>query len=204
MRKIVFFCCALFGLVAFGAWLLQPLKCGADNVYWEAAAAGEPYEGLLMVAWVVEGRRADNRRAWGGDTTCGVVYKRLQFSWTGIAATQHLPQNWRAYAKAVAAVIEVKLGLYTPPEYLRSARYYLRPENSGSHGKAFFKKLIYVGTVGHHKFYREHNALEALPTHAGGASSFVCTVRRRFLPTFLLSFAKSYIYGGASRGIAKI
>lgn len=149
--------------------------CLALNGYFEAR--NEPAEGQRMVMYITDMRKKEKRAEWG-KAVCEVVFKRssvlrrgangkarmvvvAQFAWTtDERILRHLlthdlqPADKVAWRNSRKLAREYLAGEYTPTPHLRPARYYLNPEVSSRNGKKFFTRLVYIGTIGLHKFYR--------------------------------------------------
>jgi spore germination cell wall hydrolase CwlJ-like protein len=76
----------------FSAEEQKELRCLAENIYFEAR--GEPFEGMLGVAFVTLNRVKDERYP---NTICGVVkqkkYSTCQFSWWCEERPRHISRN---------------------------------------------------------------------------------------------------------------
>jgi len=66
--------------------LQEDIYCGAQNIYFEAAA--EPIEGMIAIADVTINRKKDTR--WP-DSICNVVWQNKQFSWTHDGKSDDIP-----------------------------------------------------------------------------------------------------------------
>lgn len=146
----------------------QEKTCLSLNVYYEAR--GEPEEGMQMVAYVTDERKKLRRSYWG-KTICENVFMKhshlkkrgkkkhvktvCEFSWACQKKMQPNPRNFLLWTKARKVAENQLEGNFIPPQNLKHALYYLRPGRSSRNGKAFFKKLVFLGKVGHHDFYRE-------------------------------------------------
>ncbi|HWB34303.1 MAG TPA: cell wall hydrolase [Candidatus Paceibacterota bacterium] len=126
----------------------------ALNVYHEAR--GENELGQMMVAYVTLMRAEDNRSMWGGHTILGVVFKKKQFSWTDDPKIAKSLPHGPAWDKALAVATWVAMGFFEPPDVLVEARYYLNPATADHQNLCLMAtRLIQVGIVGNHRFYRE-------------------------------------------------
>jgi spore germination cell wall hydrolase CwlJ-like protein len=66
--------------------LQADIYCGAQNIYFEAAA--EPIEGMIAIADVTINRKESTR--WP-DSICNVVWQDKQFSWTHDGKSDDIP-----------------------------------------------------------------------------------------------------------------
>jgi len=151
----------------------QEQKCLALNIYYEARSESDI--GMSMVAYVTDKRKKLGRSYWGS-TICENVFKKriskkknkrtgkvririvCEFSWACMSKVRPNPHNFLKYTKALQIARKQLEGEFTPPAKLVDALYYLRPAHSSRNGRAFFKKLVYLDTVGHHQFYGERKA----------------------------------------------
>src|SRR3954469_10858237 len=69
--------------------------CMTLAVYFEGGSTGESEEGQRHIARVIGERARANRRIWGGATTCGVVFHRVnsvcQFSFACLPQARRTP-----------------------------------------------------------------------------------------------------------------
>ncbi len=129
------------------------------NVYWEAALAHEPLEGLQSVAWVTGERARDGLKEFGGTTIEAVVGHRrrvgrritCEFSWKCMAAAKTVPSKMKLWRASVAVATAQQDGKYTPPTKFRSVRWYLNREvvlKKYPRNLCWFeKRLIEVGKI---------------------------------------------------------
>ncbi len=128
-----------------------PLNCLARAVYVEAR--GEQDEGQLMVAYVIYYRTLLDLPGTGGRELCKAIYTKAQID--GIKGAVWAPDDERAWDVALAAADEVLYRGYDPGGELHYATHYLRAEQSGAKGKAWFDaKVKPIGCVGKHLFSR--------------------------------------------------
>jgi len=116
--------------------LTESEQCHVENIYHEAR--GEGWEGWALVKATVENRVDDSR--WPS-TVCGVVYQPKQFSWTINPNEVTDTDSWNRI------VAFVKEGSHS--NFRGSTHYHTTSINPW-----WAKSYEYLGTVGHHKYYR--------------------------------------------------
>ena len=116
--------------------LTESEQCHVENIYHEAR--GEGWEGWALVKATVENRVDDSR--WPS-TVCGVVYQPKQFSWTINPNEVTDIDSWNRI------VTFVKEGSHS--NFKGSTHYHTTSINPW-----WAKSYEYLGTVGHHKYYR--------------------------------------------------
>lgn len=163
------------------ATLSEEARCLGLNVYWEAAMAKEPLEGMRMVAYVTHERMRQNRPYWGGNTLCGVVYAKrttllkkskerpkggsrtvYQFDWVRVVKDP-TPRNRQRWVASVEVAEDEIAGRYQPPRGLMGATSYLNPHFAGKRNiKEFATRNRCLGTVegSQHLFFRDATAAE--------------------------------------------
>jgi len=116
--------------------LTESEQCHVENIYHEAR--GEGWEGWALVKATVENRVDDSR--WPS-TVCGVVHQPKQFSWTINPNEVTDIDSWNRI------VTFVKEGSHS--NFKGSTHYHTTSINPW-----WAKSYEYLGTVGHHKYYR--------------------------------------------------
>ena len=116
--------------------LTESEQCHVENIYHEAR--GEGWEGWALVKATAENRVDDSR--WPS-TVCGVVYQPKQFSWTINPNEVTDTDSWNRI------VAFVKEGSHS--NFRGSTHYHTTSINPW-----WAKSYEYLGTVGHHKYYR--------------------------------------------------
>jgi hypothetical protein len=137
--------------------------CLTLAIYFEGGSTFEPEIGQRHIARVITERAKADRRYWGGNTICGVVfYKRkgvCQFSFACLPMARRTPRKnvlWQA-SEAVAA--DALAGRNDDPD--ASIRYYMNPQLSALKNVcAFRKEFVPVTKAGTHEFFREATAEE--------------------------------------------
>ena len=84
--NIVLMTMMVAGLPVEDQELQADIYCGAQNIYFEAAA--EPIEGMIAIADVTINRKKDTR--WP-DSICNVIWQNKQFSWTHDGKSDDIP-----------------------------------------------------------------------------------------------------------------
>jgi spore germination cell wall hydrolase CwlJ-like protein len=84
--NIVLMTMMVAGLPVEDQELQADIYCGAQNIYFEAAA--EPIEGMIAIADVTINRKESTR--WP-DSICNVVWQNKQFSWTHDGKSDDIP-----------------------------------------------------------------------------------------------------------------
>ena len=140
-------------------WMKEQVRCVRNAVFTEAR--GESDLGQRMVAWVVAQRALDNRREWGR-TFCDVAYRiranpdgTLTSQFTGpvrhgVSVQEGHPDLERAERNTLRVILED----WKPEGELQLARFYQRPEHADPTRSKWFKKLVVVGKIDNHVFYR--------------------------------------------------
>lgn len=122
----------------------KDLKCLTDNIYWESQ--GEPVLGMVWVAKSVLDRKEDRR--WE-DTICGVVYEPKQYSWTSE------PSKPIRYTKAYKLSQEVATAALEGRIDVPELNHYLRCDWMEKPNTWWWKKMNFVGQIGHHCFFND-------------------------------------------------
>lgn len=120
------------------------LKCLADNIYWESQ--GEPVLGMVWVAKSVLARKEDRR--WE-NTICGVVYEPKQYSWTSEGPkTIRYEAEYDLAQEVATAALEGRIDV-------PSLNHYLRCDWMHKPNTWWWKKMHFVGQIGHHCFFND-------------------------------------------------
>ncbi|MBK8175384.1 MAG: cell wall hydrolase [Rhodospirillales bacterium] len=125
-------------------------ECLAQNIYWEAR--GEPFDGMLAVAFVTLNRVADDDFP---KSICGVVKQgvslglhRCQFSWACDQYTDR-PRRGAAWDEAREAAFQALF--LDEPDPTDGALYFhatrVRP--------SWARSMVRVGRIGKHVYYRQ-------------------------------------------------
>jgi hypothetical protein len=137
--------------------------CMALAVFFEGGSTGESEEGQRHIARVVNERARANRRKWGGEDICNVVfYNRrgvCQFTFACLPLARRTPQGGAAWRFALA-IADDELAGASPLEE-RSIRYYMNPTLTPRRNACRFRKeFMPVIVAGRHHFFREPTAEE--------------------------------------------
>jgi spore germination cell wall hydrolase CwlJ-like protein len=132
--------------------------CMALAVFFEGGSTGESEEGQRYIARVVNERARANRRKWGGDDICDVVfYNRrgvCQFTFACLPLARRTPLGGAAWKYALA-IADDELAGVSPLEE-RSIRYYMNPVLTPRRNACRFRKeFVPVAVAGRHHFFRE-------------------------------------------------
>ena len=132
--------------------------CMALAVFFEGGSTGESEEGQRYIARVVNERARANRRKWGGDDVCDVVfYNRrgvCQFTFACLPLARRTPRGGAAWTYALA-IADDELAGASPLEE-RSVRYYMNPVLTPPRNACRFRKeFMPVIVAGRHHFFRE-------------------------------------------------
>jgi spore germination cell wall hydrolase CwlJ-like protein len=132
--------------------------CMALAVFFEGGSTGESEEGQRYIARVVNERARANRRKWGGDDICDVVfYNRrgvCQFTFACLPLARRTPLGGAAWRYALAIADDELAGVSPLEEY--SIRYYMNPALTPRKNVCRFRKeFMPVGIAGRHHFFRE-------------------------------------------------
>jgi hypothetical protein len=137
--------------------------CMALAVFFEGGSTGESEEGQRHIARVVNERARANRRKWGGDDVCDVVfYNRrgvCQFTFACLPLARRTPRGGAAWTYALA-IADDELAGASPLEE-RSIRYYMNPALTPPRNACRFRKeFVPVIVAGRHHFFREPTPAE--------------------------------------------
>jgi spore germination cell wall hydrolase CwlJ-like protein len=137
--------------------------CMALAVFFEGGSTGESEEGQRHIARVVNERARANRRKWGGDDICDVVfYNRrgvCQFTFACLPLAKRTPRGGAAWTYAMA-IADDELAGASPLEE-RSIRYYMNPVLTPKRNACRFRKeFVPVIVAGRHHFFREPTSVE--------------------------------------------
>jgi spore germination cell wall hydrolase CwlJ-like protein len=132
--------------------------CMALAVFFEGGSTGESEEGQRHIARVVNERARANRRKWGGEDVCDVVfYNRrgvCQFTFACLPLAKRTPLGGAAWAYALT-IADDELAGVSPLEE-RSIRYYMNPTLTPRRNACRFRKeFVPVIVAGRHHFFRE-------------------------------------------------
>ena len=132
--------------------------CMALAVFFEGGSTGESEEGQRYIARVVNERARANRRKWGGDDICDVVfYNRrgvCQFTFACLPLARRTPLGGAAWKYALT-IADDELAGASPLEE-RSIRYYMNPALTPRKNVCRFRKeFVPVAVAGRHHFFRE-------------------------------------------------
>jgi hypothetical protein len=132
--------------------------CMALAVFFEGGSTGESEEGQRHIARVVNERAQADRRKWGGDDVCDVVfYNRrgvCQFTFACLPLARRTPNGGAAWKYAVAIARDELTGVSPLEE--RSIRYYMNPALTPRRNVCRFRKeFVPVIIAGRHHFFRE-------------------------------------------------
>jgi Cell Wall Hydrolase len=137
--------------------------CMALAIFFEGGSTGESEEGQRHIARVVNERARANRRKWGGDDICNVVfYNRrgvCQFTFACLPLARRTPRGGAAWTYALA-IADDELAGASPLEE-RSIRYYMNPALTPKRNACRFRKeFMPVIVAGRHHFFREPTSTE--------------------------------------------
>jgi hypothetical protein len=139
------------------------LYCLTLAIYFEGGSTGESEEGQRHIARVVNLRAQSNRRIWGGDDLCDVVfYNRrqvCQFSFACLPMARRAPRFGPAWRYSETIAIEELQGRSNV--HAMFIRYYMNPElTSDKNACRFRREFVPVLIAGRHHFFREPLARE--------------------------------------------
>ena len=139
------------------------LYCLTLAIYFEGGSTFEPEIGQRHIARVITERAKADRRYWGGNTICGVVfYKRkgvCQFSFACLPIARRTPRKNVLWQASEAVAVDALAGRNDDPD--ASIRYYMNAELSALKNVcAFRKQFVRVTKAGTHEFFREASAEE--------------------------------------------
>jgi hypothetical protein len=134
------------------------LYCLTLAIYFEGGSTREPEIGQRHIARVITERAKANRRYWGGNTICGVVFykkaKTCQFSFACLPLARRTPRMNELWAQSAAVARDAIEGRNEEPD--GSIRYYMNARLSALKNVcAFRKEFVPVTTAGTHEFFRE-------------------------------------------------
>jgi spore germination cell wall hydrolase CwlJ-like protein len=137
--------------------------CMALAVFFEGGSTGESEEGQRHIARVVNERARANRRKWGGEDVCDVVfYNRrgvCQFTFACLPLARRTPRGGAAWTYALAIADDELVG--ASPLEERSIRYYMNPALTPPRNACRFRKeFMPVIVAGRHHFFREPTPAE--------------------------------------------
>src|SRR4051812_44139802 len=111
-------------------------------VYFEGGSTGESEEGQRHIARVIGERARANRRIWGGATTCGVVFHRVnsvcQFSFACLPQARRTPHAGARWTISAAIARDELEGRNETPDDL--IRYYLNADLTSDRNVCRFRR----------------------------------------------------------------
>jgi hypothetical protein len=139
------------------------LYCLTLAIYFEGGSTGEPEIGQRHIARVITERAKENRRYWGGNTICGVVFyqrsKTCQFSFACLPLARRTPKRNELWHRSKAVANDALAGRNDEPDGL--IRYYMNARLSALKNVcAFRKEFVPVVNAGRHEFFREATSTE--------------------------------------------
>ena len=137
--------------------------CLTLAIYFEGGSTYEPEIGQRHIARVITERAKADRRYWGGNTICGVVfYKRkgvCQFSFACLPMARRTPRKNMLWRASEAVAVDALEGRNDDPD--ASIRYYMNEKLSALKNVCSFRKeFVPVTKAGTHEFFREATADE--------------------------------------------
>jgi hypothetical protein len=137
--------------------------CLTLAIYFEGGSTFEPEIGQRHIARVITERAKANRRYWGGNTICGVVFYRskgvCQFSFACLPMARRTPRKNMLWQASEAVAVDALAGRNGDPD--ASIRYYMNEKLSALKNVcAFRKEFVPVTKAGTHEFFREASAEE--------------------------------------------
>jgi Cell Wall Hydrolase len=137
--------------------------CLTLAIYFEGGSTFEPEIGQRHIARVITERAKADRRYWGGNTICGVVFYKAkgvcQFSFACLPIARRTPRKNVLWHASDAVAVDALAGRNDDPD--ASIRYYMNPELSALKNVcAFRKEFVPVTKAGTHEFFREATAEE--------------------------------------------
>jgi hypothetical protein len=137
--------------------------CLTLAIYFEGGSTFEPEIGQRHIARVITERAKADRRYWGGNTICGVVFYKAkgvcQFSFACLPMARRTPRKNVLWHASEAVAVDALEGRNEDPD--ASIRYYMNAELSALKNVcAFRKEFVRVTKAGTHEFFREATAEE--------------------------------------------
>jgi vacuolar-type H+-ATPase subunit H len=137
--------------------------CLTLAIYFEGGSTFEPEIGQRHIARVITERAKADRRYWGGNTICGVVFYKAkgvcQFSFACLPIARRTPRKNVLWHASEAVAVDALEGRNEDPD--ASIRYYMNAELSALKNVcAFRKEFVRVTKAGTHEFFREATAEE--------------------------------------------
>ncbi|MBX9829503.1 MAG: cell wall hydrolase [Xanthobacteraceae bacterium] len=137
--------------------------CLTLAIYFEGGSTFEPEIGQRHIARVITERAKADRRYWGGNTICGVVFYKskgvCQFSFACLPMARRTPKKNLLWHASEAVAVDAIEGRNDDPD--ASIRYYMNEELSALKNVcAFRKEFVPVAKAGRHEFFREATADE--------------------------------------------
>jgi hypothetical protein len=132
--------------------------CLTLAIYFEGGSTFEPEIGQRHIARVITERAKADRRYWGGNTICGVVFYKAknvcQFSFACLPLARRTPRKNVLWHASEAVAVDALEGRNDEPDTL--IRYYMNAELSALKNVcAFRKEFVRVTKAGTHEFFRE-------------------------------------------------
>jgi hypothetical protein len=132
--------------------------CLTLAIYFEGGSTFEPEIGQRHIARVITERAKADRRYWGGNTICGVVFYKAkgvcQFSFACLPTARRTPRKNVLWHASEAVAVDALEGRNDDPD--ASIRYYMNAELSALKNVcAFRKEFVRVTKAGTHEFFRE-------------------------------------------------
>lgn len=137
--------------------------CLTLALYFEGGSTGETEQGQRHIARVIMERAKANRRIWGGNTICGVVFYQAkgvcQFSFACLPLARRTPRNGPSWRFSAAIARDVLAGRNDDPDEL--IRYYMNAELTPLKNECRFRReFVPVAKAGRHEFFREPTTSE--------------------------------------------
>jgi hypothetical protein len=137
--------------------------CLTLALYFEGGSTGESEHGQRHIARVVMERAKANRRIWGGQTLCGVVFHKAkgvcQFSFACLPLSRRTPRRNAGWRLSAEIARDALAGRNDEPHDL--IRYYMQAELTPLKNQCRFRReFVPVGKAGRHIFFREPTAAE--------------------------------------------
>jgi hypothetical protein len=137
--------------------------CLTLAIYFEGGSTFEPEIGQRHIARVITERAKADRRYWGGNTICGVVFYKskgvCQFSFACLPMARRTPRKNVLWQASEAVAVDALEGRNGDPD--ASIRYYMNEKLSALKNVCAFKKeFVPVTKAGTHEFFREASAEE--------------------------------------------
>lgn len=137
--------------------------CMTLAIFFEGGSTGESEEGQRHIARVIHERARADRRKWGGNEICKVVFYHrrgvCQFTFACLPLARRTPTRGPAWRYA-ASIARDEIEGRSPVEE-RSIRYYMNPALTPARNACRFRKeFVPVVVAGRHHFFREPTPAE--------------------------------------------